>query len=95
MASMARRSWVCPLIAWGSQIVLHLTLRGVRGTAPLWLLAMVAQFALIIAGLYFGAKVLAAGRAFVPPASWKEAIAGILLSGGTILLIVIVSIVKS
>ena len=94
LASKARASWLCPVAAWASQIVLHLTLRGVPGLGPLWTLAMVVQFALIVGGLYLGAKVLSRGRqwATLAPGTRAAAIAGVLLSGGTILLIVVLSL---
>jgi hypothetical protein len=93
-AATAKASWLCPLIAWGSQIVLALTLRGVPGLGLLWLIAMLAQGVLIVLGLYFGAKVLALGRSSVPPATWGAALMGVVLSGGTILLIVGLSVAQ-
>lgn len=86
-AARARASWLCPLSAWGSQIVLTLALRGVPGLGLLWLVAMLVQGVLIILGLYFGAKVLTLGRSSVPPSAWREAVIGVVLSGGTIALI--------
>jgi hypothetical protein len=91
LAFKARLSWLFPVIAWGSQFVFALTLRGVRGLALFWLTVMLAQGALIILGLYFGAKVLAAGSSVAPPTR-RAAMTGLVLSVGTILLIVGLSI---
>ena len=57
------------------------------GFGALWLTAMLTQSVLIIAGLCIGVTVLLRGRSSVPPSNWRAAVAGVLLSGGTILLI--------
>jgi hypothetical protein len=87
IASRARASWLCPIIAWASQILFAMALRGVAGLSVLWLLAAIAQLVLIVAGLYFGVKVLAMGRAVVDSEIRLQAIVGTVLSGATILLI--------
>src|SRR5690349_12946215 len=60
LAAKAKASWLCPVLAWGSQMIFGLTLRSVNipGMALFWLAAMLTQAALIIVGLYLGAKVL-------------------------------------
>ena len=95
VASCARASWLCPVIAWASQILFVLTLSGVPGLGGFWLLMMVVQFVLIIAGLYLGAKVLALGSLSVAPSSWWAALLGVVLSGGTILLIAGLAVANS
>jgi hypothetical protein len=93
-ASRAKWSWLCPLIAWVSQIALALALRGVRGLALFWLMMLLVQGTLIILGFYFGAKVLALGRSSVPPTTWRAALVGVIFSAGTILLIVGLSLLS-
>ena len=95
LSAEAWASWTCPVVAWGSQAVLNLTLRGVPGMGPVWLLAGIIQLALIVAGLYLGGKILSLGRDAVPKSARRAAIVGVALSGGTILLIVAVAVASS
>ena len=88
----ALASWACPLVAWASQIALTIAMSGVRGAAPIWFFALVFQFVMIITGLYTGAKVLSLGKRAVAKSVWWQAVAGLVLSGGTILLIVVMAI---
>jgi hypothetical protein len=85
VAAKATTSWVCPVVAWASQVV-FLALRGIPGLALVYLLIAVLQLVLIVAGLYLGVRVVSLGRS-IPASSWWSGVAGIVLSGGTILII--------
>ena len=85
IASRARASWVCPLIAWVSQFILASV--PPRGLALLFLAAAIVQFVLIAAGIYLGAKTVSLGKS-IDPSSRRQGIIGLVLSCGTILLIV-------
>ena len=93
--SRAHASWVCPLAAWVSQFAFLWLQRAVPETRALSLPMLVLQFVLIVCGLYFGPKVLSQGRARVRPSSWWAAIAGTVLSVGTIVLIAYVAATSS
>jgi len=85
----ARLSWLFPLLAWGSQIVFTITLRHASGFAMgiFWTLVAVIQFVLLVAGLSLGIRVLSQGRSAVSRGAWIGAWLGVVLSGGTFLLI--------
>jgi hypothetical protein len=87
IANYARFSWLCPLLAWGSQVVSALTLRGVPDLGVFWLLLCIIQIGLLGAGLYLGITVLVSGRANLSSNGRGSAILGVVLSGGTILLV--------
>ena len=91
-APKATWSWLCPAIAWASQIALALA-RVRLGTFGL--VVMIVQGALLLAGLYLGGKVLALGRDILPSKTWWAAVIGVTLSAGTILLIVAMSLFSS
>jgi hypothetical protein len=91
----AQRGWLYPVIGWVSQIILTLSLRGISGLAALWLLAAVVQFVLIVAGFYFGLKASMAGRAYLSPGQRGAAMVGVILSGGTIILITVLAVCES
>jgi hypothetical protein len=91
VAAKATTSWVCPVVAWASQVV-FLALRGIPGLALVYLLIAVLQLVLIVAGLYLGVRVVSLGRSSIPASSWWSGVAGIVLSGGTILIIVAVAL---
>lgn len=87
--TQAQASWLCPVAAWASQIILTFAWYGITGLGLFWAVAAVVQFILIIAGLYLGLKVVSLGRSTMKPGVWLSAIMGVVLSAGTILLIVV------
>jgi len=82
------------MIAWGSQVVLVFGSRYSDPGALFWAVAAVVQFVLIAVGLIFGIRVVALGRAAVPKSAGRSAIAGIVLSGGTILLVAVMIVMS-
>lgn len=89
IARQARWSWLCPVIAWTSQIVLAIALRSVHGFAMgfFWTAVAVVQVILIGQGINLGVKVLRLGQSAVSSGNRRAALFGIVLSGGTVLLI--------
>ena len=91
-AIRARASWLCPVIAWGSQFAIAMILRDARAPGWFWMLITAAQGVLLMIGFYCGAKVLALGPAALPRQTWRAALAGVAISAGTIVLIVGLSV---
>ena len=91
VAARAQASWLYPLIAWGSQLVLVPALSGVRGGAMIalvWLLAAALQLILFIIAIASGVRVVAMGRAAAGSSNWSAACVGLCLSLGTVVLII-------
>ena len=83
---------MCPVLAWGSQLVFAAIPHDARVRGCVWLPLTAAQGALLIIGLYCGGKVLALERSSIQPPTWRAALLGAGLSAGTIVLIVALSL---
>jgi hypothetical protein len=89
-------SWLFPLIAWTSQLVFALSVAVLPDVAvALGFAITIAQFVLIVYGLYFGMKALTAARTTISSGQRTAAIVGVVLSSGTILLIVGAAVYRS
>jgi hypothetical protein len=92
-SSQAKASWICPLLAWATQFMLASNRVGIRDLGKVGLLLLSAmELLLIIAGLVMGILVLRSEYE-ESAASRRSAIAGIVISGGTLLLMGIALVV--
>src|SRR5688500_17675309 len=93
----AHLSWFCPLASWLSQILFALLVPGTPSLRSYALLAVILQFGLLIAGLYFGAKVVSLKRRgiAVEGPDYAAAIVGLVFSGGTVLLVLVLALSTS
>jgi F0F1-type ATP synthase membrane subunit c/vacuolar-type H+-ATPase subunit K len=87
VASIATASWRCPAIAWASQFVIGPLIRS--ASAELYILAAVAQAVLVGAGLVLGIVALIAVSRGADEDARRPAIAGILFSAVTIIIVVL------
>ncbi len=90
-AHLATAAWVLPLLAWASSLlngVLHLPL----GAILHFLLAL-AELGMLVSSLIFGIIVLADRQARSCPRQKWSAIIGLVLSGGTFVVIAVAIII--
>ena len=84
--SRAKFSWICPLLAWASQAVAAVL--PLKSMTSLLLVLAVVQLVLILTGLVFAIRVVSMGDAAGPEAK-RHARMGLLISGGTIAVILL------
>jgi hypothetical protein len=83
LRKMAFASVLLPIVAWVSQPVIAREIR----VPEVLLIAALIQFALFIGGLYCGTRIVSRGRNALPAFEWWLALVGIVISGGSVLLI--------
>jgi len=85
VASIATASWRCPAIAWASQFAINTLIRS--ASVEFYILAAVAQAALVGAGLVLGIVAFIAVSRGADEDARRPAIAGILFSVVTIIIV--------
>jgi hypothetical protein len=92
--TLARWSWLCPVIAWVSQLLIALGGRGlgeVIGAAG-FLVAALGQLALLIMGVVLGVRALGGVRQHGASGIKAPAIVGIAISAATFALIAVAAV---